>query len=53
MSDHVCTPITDRKGGADKGINSNVGGIAGGAIVAIIAVLAFVGIAVMVVWVVR
>ena len=46
MSDHVYTPITDRNGGADKGINSNVGGIAGGAIVAVIAVLAIVGIAV-------
>ena len=37
--------ITD--GGADKG--SNVGGIAGGTIVAIIAVLAIVGIAVCIV----
>ena len=53
MGDHVCTPITDRKGGADEGINSNIGGIAGGAIVAIIAVLAFVVIAVVVVLVVR
>ena len=43
--------ITDREGGADKG--SNVGGIAGGTIVAIIAVLAIVGITVVVVWVMR
>ena len=42
---------TDRKGGADEG--SNIGGIAGGAIVAIIGVLATVGIAVMVVCIVK
>ena len=60
MSDHTCTQrvlqvyniditytITVREGGADK--SSNIGGIAGGVIVAIIAVLAIVGIAVCIV----
>ena len=42
---------TDRKGGADKG--SNIGGIAGGTVLAIIAVLAIVGIAVVVVCIMR
>ena len=45
MATYITYTITD--GGADKG--SNIGGIAGGTIVAIIAVLAIVGIAVCIV----
>ena len=61
MSDHIyyiCIIPDSGDGGTDNGgdgaaAGSNIGGIAGGAIVAVIGVLAIVGIAVMVVCIVR